>query len=31
MQVKISYYLNIYHNDYEKTVIPIYNELEEYL
>lgn len=31
MQVKILYYLIIYHNDYEKTVKAIYNELERYL
>lgn len=31
MQVKISYYLIKYHNDYEKAVKAIYNELERYL
>ena len=31
IQVKIAYYLIINHNDYEKTVKDIYNELERYL
>lgn len=31
VQVKIVYYLIVNHNDYEKTVKDIYNELETWL